>query len=185
MGFKPDIMSVSKQITSSYMPLAAVVFSDAVYDAVADNSHRLGGFAHGFTASGHPVATAVGLENLKIIEERGLIANVANLEPVFLKGLNDMLDFPIVGEARGVGLIGAIELVADKATKRKFAKPGQVGQIANGFAHEEGLILRAIGDTLALCPPLISTEADIREMLRRMHVTVERTVKAVAEQGIA
>ncbi|KFI24754.1 aspartate aminotransferase family protein [Paenirhodobacter enshiensis] len=185
MGFTPDIMSVSKQLTSSYMPLAAVVFSDAVYNAVADNSHRLGGFAHGFTASGHPVATAVGLENLKIIEERGLVAHAAELEPMFQKGLRDMLEFPIVGEARGVGLIGAIDLVADKATKRKFSKPGQVGQIANGFAHEEGLILRAIGDTLALCPPMISTEAEVAEMLRRMRVAVERTVKAVAEQGIA
>lgn len=184
MGFTPDIMCVSKQLTSSYMPLAAVMISDAVFAAIADNSHRIGTFGTGFTASGHPVATAVALENLKIIEERDLIGNAARLEAQFQSGLRAFLDTPLVGEARGTGLIGAVELVADKATKRKFAKPGQVGQIANVFAHEEGLILRAIGDTLALCPPLIVTEDDVTEILRRFGVVLARTAEAVAAQGI-
>lgn len=184
MGFKPDIMSVSKQITSSYMPLAAVLFSDAVYQAVADNSHRLGAFAHGFTASGHPVATAVGLENLKIIEERDLVGQAARLEPGFQAGVRALASKPLVGEARGIGLLAAVELVADKATRAKFQKPGQVGQIANGFAHEEGLILRAIGDTLALCPPLIATEADLARIVEILGVVLDRTAAAVAEQGL-
>ncbi len=185
MGFTPDIMTTSKQITSSYIPLAAVVFSDAIYQAVADNSHRIGTFAHGFTAAGHPVATAVALENLKIIEEKDLVGNAARLEAQFQGGIRALAQSPLVGEARGVGLMAAVEMVADKATKRPFSKPGQVGQIANAFAHEEGLILRAIGDTLALCPPLIVTEADVAEILRLMGVVLERTAAAVAEQGIA
>ncbi|WP_420351216.1 aspartate aminotransferase family protein [Paenirhodobacter sp.] len=184
MGFTPDIMTVSKQITSSYMPLSAVVFSDAIYQAVADNSHKIGTFAHGFTAAGHPVATAVALENLKIIEERDLIGNAARLAPAFQAGMRALADSPIVGEARGVGMMAAVELSADKATKRPFAKPGQVGQIANAIAHEEGLILRAIGDTLALCPPLIVTEADVAEILRLMAVILERTAAEVAARGI-
>ncbi|RWR33055.1 aspartate aminotransferase family protein [Sinirhodobacter populi] len=185
MGFTPDIMTVSKQITSSYMPLAAIVFSDAIYEAVADNSHKIGAFAHGFTAAGHPVATAVALENIAIIEERDLVGNAARLEAPFQSGLRAFADKPLVGEVRGVGLMAAVELVADKATKAKFSKSGQVGQIANRIAHEEGLILRAIGDTLALCPPLIVTEADVAEILRIMGVVLDRTAKEVAEQGIA
>ncbi|WP_062215145.1 aminotransferase, partial [Aureimonas sp. AU20] len=115
-GFTPDIMTLSKQITSSYMPLAAVMLSEAVYAPIADNSARLGVFGHGFTASGHPVATAVALENIAIIEERDLMGNAARLEQPFQAGLRSFADHPLVGEVRGAGLIGALELVADKAT---------------------------------------------------------------------
>ena len=183
-GFTPDIMTVSKQITSSYMPLAAVIVSDPVYQAIADHSSVLGNFGHGFTASGHPVATAVGLENLAIIEERDLMGNAARMEPIFQKGLRAFADHPLVGEVRGTGLIGALELVADKATRRPFAKPGRAGALAAKIGHEEGLIFRAIIDQLALCPPMIVTEEDIKEIMVRIDRTLARLTDAVAQEGL-
>ena len=174
-GFTPDILIASKQLTSSYMPLAAVVFSEAVYDAIADNTAKIGTFGHGFTASGHPVATAVGLENLKIIEERGLVENAARVGPILQARLRELSGHPLVGEVRGVGLIAAIEMVADKATKQTFEMPGKIGAKAFAAAQENGLIVRAIGDAVALCPPLIITEAQIGEMVGRLAKALDET----------
>ena len=123
-GIAPDMLVLSKQITSSYMPLAAVLFTEEIYRAVADNSGKIGTFGHGFTTSGHPVAMAVANENLNIIEERDLVGRAAELSPHFLKELHRFASHPLVGEARGAGLIGAVELVADKATKAPFAGAG-------------------------------------------------------------
>ncbi|TCQ05997.1 4-aminobutyrate--pyruvate transaminase [Rhizobium sp. PP-F2F-G36] len=184
-GFTPDIMTLSKQITSSYMPLAAVLFSDPIYQAIADNSEKIGMFGHGYTASGHPVATAVALENLAIIEERDLMGNAARLEAQFQAGLQAFADHPLVGEARGAGLIGAVELVADKATRKPFDKLGRAGALASTIGHEEGLIFRAIGDQLALCPPLIVTPEDITEIMTRMGRTLDRLKGVVAAEGLA
>ncbi|TIN90057.1 MAG: aminotransferase class III-fold pyridoxal phosphate-dependent enzyme, partial [Mesorhizobium sp.] len=117
-------------------------------------------------------------------EERDLIGNAARLETSFQAGIRSFADHPLVGEARGTGLIGAVELVADKATKRPFAKVGRVGAIAAGIGHEEGLIFRAIGDQLALCPPMISTEDDVKEIMTRMGRTLERLTGAVAKEGL-
>jgi 4-aminobutyrate--pyruvate transaminase len=183
-GFTPDIMIVSKQLTSSYMPLAAVLFSEAVYNAIADNTARLGTFGHGFTASGHPVATAVGLENLKIIEERDLVGNAARVGAVLQERLAVLSDHELVGEVRGVGLIAGIEMVADKATRRSFAAAGKAGAFAFAAGHENGLIVRAIGDTLALCPPMIITEAEVHEMVRRLEKTLDQTAAWVKAEGL-
>ncbi|MGE3994408.1 MAG: aminotransferase [Variibacter sp.] len=113
-GIDPDIMVVSKQLTSSYQPLAAILFSDAIYQAVADNTAKIGTFGHGYTTSGHPVATAVALENVKIILERDLVSRVRDLEPRLQDGLRRFSDHPLVGEVRGVGLIAGVELVPEK-----------------------------------------------------------------------
>ena len=184
-GFSPDIMVTSKQLTSSYMPLAAIVFSEKVYDAIADNTARIGTFGHGFTASGHPVATAVGLENLRIIEERDLIGNAARMGARMQEGLRRLGDHPLVGEVRGAGLIAGLELVADKATKRPFDPIGKAGLMAFEIGHEEGLIIRNVGDTLALCPPMIVTEDDIDEIVDKMGRILERTADWVAQEGLA
>ncbi|WP_334064478.1 aspartate aminotransferase family protein [Limimaricola cinnabarinus] len=184
-GFTPDIMVTSKQLTSSYMPLAAIVFSEKVYDAIADNTARIGTFGHGFTASGHPVATAVGLENLRIIEERDLIGNAARMGARMQEGLRRLGDHPLVGEVRGAGLIAGLELVADKATKRPFDPIGKAGLMAFEIGHEEGLIIRNVGDTLALCPPMIVTEDDIDEIVDKMGRILERTADWVAQEGLA
>ncbi|GGH54384.1 aminotransferase class III-fold pyridoxal phosphate-dependent enzyme [Frigidibacter albus] len=182
-GFTPDIMTVSKQITSSYMPLAAVLFTEEIYDAIADNSHKIGTFGHGYTASGHPVATAVALENIAILEERDLMGAANRLGPRLQAGLRQYADHPLVGEVRGAGLIAGIELVADKATRAPFTPIGRVGAQAAIFGHAEGLIFRAVGDTLALCPPLIVTEADIDEIVEKMGRALDRTAEWLAAQG--
>lgn len=184
-GFTPDIMVLSKQLTSSYMPLAAVVFSEKVYDAIADNTGRIGTFGHGFTASGHPVATAVGLENLKIIEERDLMGNATRMGARLQEGLRQYVDHPLVGEVRGTGLIAGLELVADKASKRAFDPVGKVGLAAFEIGHEEGMIIRNVGDTLALCPSLIVTEGDIDEIVARMGRILDRTQDHVSREGLA
>ncbi len=182
-GFTPDIMTVSKQITSSYMPLAAVLFTEEIYNAIADNSHKIGTFGHGYTASGHPVATAVALENIAILEERDLMGAANRLGPRLQAGLRQYADHPLVGEVRGAGLIAGIELVADKATKAPFTPIGRVGAQAAIFGHAEGLIFRAVGDTLALCPPLIVTEADIDQIVEKMGRALDRTAEWLAAQG--
>lgn len=172
----PDFLVLSKQLTSSYMPLSAIVFSDKVYQVIADNSDRIGAFGHGFTATGHPVATAVALENLKIIAERDLIAHAAEVSPVLQEGLRSRFaDHPLVGEVRGVGLIAGVELVADKAHKTKFNPPGQVAAYLHARGQEHGLILRAIEDTLAFCPPLIITAAEIGMILDRFGAALDET----------
>ncbi|NTF33596.1 aspartate aminotransferase family protein [Rhizobium skierniewicense] len=183
-NFTPDIMTLSKQITSSYMPFAAVMFSDGIYQAIADNSEKIGAFGHGFTASGHPVASAVALENLAIIEERDLMGNAARLEAQFQAGLRSFADHPLVGEARGTGLIGAVELVANKETRKPFEKIGKAGAIASLIGHEEGLIFRAIGDQLALCPPMIITSDEVDEIMVRMGRTLDRLTGAIAAEGL-
>ncbi|MGD0723827.1 MAG: aspartate aminotransferase family protein [Roseiarcus sp.] len=166
-GIAPDILVVSKALTSSYIPLSALVFTDAIYQVLADNAARIGVFAHGFTASGHPVATAVALENLDIIEERGLVANAAALAPQFQARLRGFLGHPYVGEARGIGLIGGLELVADKPARAGFERAGAVGARLAELAQEEGLIIRAIGDIIAFCPPLIITADEIDMLFDR------------------
>ena len=182
-GFKPDLMVVSKQLTSSYVPLAAVLFTDPIYAAIADNSAKIGTFGHGFTTSGHPLATAVALENLKIFEERDLMGHAARMGEVLQRELRQFSTHPLVGEVRGVGLIAGIELVADQATRKPFAPQLKVAARAYGIAHQHGLIVRAIGDTLAVCPPLIITEAQIRELVARLKKALDATASLLATEG--
>ena len=179
-GIKPDLMTLSKQITSSYQPLAAVMISDAIFKAVADNSGKIGTFGHGYTATGHPVATAVALENLAIIEERKLVENAAAMGEILQKRLGALAAHPLVGEVRGAGLIAGVELVADKATKARFEVPGKVGAYVFARAHHHGLIVRNILDTLAFCPPLIITEEQIETMVQAFERTLNDTAEWIA-----
>ncbi|MEX0407583.1 aspartate aminotransferase family protein [Aquibium sp. LZ166] len=172
---KPDMLVLSKQITSSYLPLSAIVISDELYAGIADNSDRLGNFGHGFTTSGHPVATAVALENIRIIEEDGLVANAAAMGERLQAGLGELRDHPMVGEVRGVGLIAAVELVADPATKRAFDPLGKVGAAFFERGHGHGLIVRAVQDSIALCPPLIINAEQVDEVLKRFRLTLDDT----------
>jgi 4-aminobutyrate--pyruvate transaminase len=182
-GFTPDILVTSKQLTSSYMPLAAIVVNDKVYNAIADNTAKLGNFGHGFTGTGHPVACAVGLENLNIIEERDLMGNAKRLEPMFQDGLRAFADHPLIGEIRGVGLIAGLEM-ADKKTKQPFGKPGTVAAKVVALAAEEGLICRNVYDTVALCPPLIVTEDDVREIHARLGRALDRALDWAKSEGM-
>jgi 4-aminobutyrate--pyruvate transaminase len=183
-GFKPDIMVVSKQLTSSYVPLAAVLFSESVYSAVADNTAKIGTFGHGFTTSGHPLAMAIALENLKIIEERDLMGNAARVGAIMQAELARQLgSHPLVGEVRGSGLIAGVELVEDKASKRPFDPQLKVGARTFARGHDNGLIVRAIGDTIALCPPMIITEAQVKEVITRLKKTLDDVAAQLAADG--
>jgi len=183
-GFTPDIIVTSKQLTSSYMPLAAIVMNDKVYDVIADNTAKLGTFGHGFTGSGHPVACAVGLENLNIIEEQDLMGNAARLEGLFQEGLRAFADHPLVGEVRGVGLIAGVELAKDKVTKEAFQPAGSMAGKVVAFAADEGLIVRNVYETVALCPPLIVTEDDIREIHARLGRALDRALDWAKAEGV-
>ena len=159
-GLEPDIMTLSKQLSSSYMPISALLVNEKVYGPVADESHKIGTWGHGYTASGHPVAAAVALENLRIIEERDLVGHVKDVSPRFLKRLNAFSDHPLVVETRGLGLIGAIEVAHEKHADA----PGALGGKMNRELQERGLISRNMGDALAFCPPLVITEGQVDEM---------------------
>lgn len=176
-GIEPDIMVVSKQITSSYQPLAAVLLSESLHNVITRYSGELGVFGHGYTASGHPVATAVALENIRIIEERGLVENAARSGEVLQSSLRALAGHPMVGEVRGTGLIAAVELVADKQTKRPFDPLGKAGAAVFERAHAHGLIVRGIQDSIAFCPPLIITEDQVRDMVERFVRTLEDVQK--------
>ncbi|WP_458371228.1 aminotransferase class III-fold pyridoxal phosphate-dependent enzyme [Pseudomonas fluorescens] len=162
-------------MSSSYQPIAAILMNDAVYQGIADQSHSIGTLGHGFTGSGHPVATAVALENLKIIEEEGLVQHAAEMGMILRKGLQQFADHPLVGEVRGVGLIAAVELVADRHTKEPFESVGRLGRYLSKQAHDRGMISRAMGDALAFCPPLNSTEKDINAILGVFGMCLEAT----------
>ena len=180
----PDFMVLSKQLTSSYQPLAAIMMSDAVYQTIAAHSEKLGTLGHGFTGTGHPVATAVGLENLAIIEEQNLVENAAAMGRVLRAELARFADHPLVGEIRGEGLIAAVQLVADKASRTRFDPEGKVGTFFFERAHDHGLIIRNIKDAIAFCPPLIITADQVREMVTRFEATLNDTLAYAQAEGM-
>lgn len=158
-NLEPDIMTLSKQLSSSYMPISALLVNENVYGPVADESARIGVWGHGYTGSGHPVAAAVALENLKIIEERDLVAHVQAISSRFMKRLNQLGEHDLAVEARGIGLIGAVEFAHES-----LPNPGALGGRINKAMQERGLISRNMGDALAFCPPLIISEKQVDEM---------------------
>ncbi len=176
-GLKPDTISVAKAITSAYSPLGAVTVSEDVYQAMLDESRKIGTFGHGYTYSGHPLSTAIGLKTLEIYERDNIVGQVQSVAPIFQSRLNALSSHPLVGEARGIGLIGAVELVADKAARTPFDPKLGAAAHASQMCQEEGLITRAIfGDALALCPPLIITEQQTHEMFDALERGLERSL---------
>ena len=184
-GIKPDIMSVAKQLSSSYLPISAVLISDELYQAVARNSEKIGVFGHGFTYSGHPVAAAVAVETLKIYEERDIVSHVKKVAPLFQEGLRAFAGHPLVGEVRGVGLVAAVELVADKKSKRPFDPAGLAGAACDRLMRDQGLILRNMIDSMALCPPLIITEDEVKLLLERFGAGLDATAAWLKQEGLA
>lgn len=177
-GFTPDMFSVAKGLSSGYLPIAAVVVSDAVYQAVADEGHRNGVFGHGFTYSGHPVASAVAAEALRIYHEIDVVGRAQTLGQRLLAGLHDALgDHPMVGEVRGVGLLAGVELVADRRTKQGFAAELRVGAQVERACRQRGIILRNMGDVLALCPPYIIEPDQIDELVAALTLAIQDTRK--------
>jgi 4-aminobutyrate--pyruvate transaminase len=184
-GLKPDIITMAKALSSAYLPISATVISDELYQAFVAQSEKIGVFAHGFTYSAHPVCCAVALETLRIYEERDILSHVRRVTPRLQDELRRFAGHPLVGEVRGVGLLAGVELVKDKATKAPFDPKAGVGALFAARAQEHGLILRAMIDTVALCPPLVISEAEIDEMLRRFGRALDDTAAALERAGLA
>jgi 4-aminobutyrate--pyruvate transaminase len=185
LGMRPDTISVAKAITSAYLPLGAVMVPETMYQAMLDESRKVGTFGHGFTYSGHPASCAVALKTLEIYRRDRIVEGVAAKAPRFQARLSALAEHPLVGEARGIGLIGGLEIVADKATKRQFDPKKAVAAKVAAFAQGEGLICRNLfGDRIALCPPLIISEAEIDELFDRLTRALDRTAAWVAQEGL-
>ncbi|GLR41691.1 aspartate aminotransferase family protein [Mesorhizobium amorphae] len=182
-GIRPDIMVLSKQISSSYLPISALLINERVFEPIAEESDRIGTFGHGFTGGGHPVAAAVALENLKLIEERDLVGNARAVGAHLQARLRRLASHPLVGEVRGVGLIAAVELVADKAGKAPWGKPGALGALVNGLLQQNGVISRNMGDAIAFCPPLIITEAQVNTLVDAFERSLTAALPQVRAQG--
>jgi 4-aminobutyrate--pyruvate transaminase len=181
---KPDMVIMAKQLTSGYQPMSATVISGAIFDALVRQSEKIGVFAHGFTYSGHPVAAAVAVETLKIYEERRTLDHVRSVMPRFQERLRQLGSHPLVGEARGMGLIGAIELVENKQSKKSFDAVLTVGALAAETALANGLIVRAAGDALAICPPLIIEPEQIDQLFDRLASTLDQTHAELRRRGV-
>jgi 4-aminobutyrate---pyruvate transaminase len=176
-GFQPHSITIAKALTSAYVPMAALTVPEPMYQAMLDQSRKIGTFGHGFTYSGHPVAAAVALKTLEIYARDHIFARAAQMAPQFRARLDALGQHPLVGEARGMGLVGAVELVADKAAKRSFEAKAGVGPRAVGFAQAEGLILRFMpGDVLSICPPLIISPAELDELFDRLGKALDLTL---------
>jgi 4-aminobutyrate--pyruvate transaminase len=175
MGIAPTTMSLAKAVSSAYLPLSAVLLPEFMYDPIVQQSGAVGTFGHGFTYSGHPVCAAVALRTIELMEERELFAHAARVGVPFQQRLAAFGDHPLVGEARGVGLIGAVELVADKRTKAPFPAALGVGAVCSARCEANGLIVRALGDTIALCPPLIIDANQVDELFTKLGRALDET----------
>ncbi|MFK5997779.1 MAG: aspartate aminotransferase family protein [Rhodobacterales bacterium] len=178
-GIKPDVIVMSKQLTSTYFPFSAIMLNERVYAPIAEESGRIGVLGHGFTGGAHPVGAAIALENLNIIMERDLVGHAAELGVMFQQGLRDFASHPLVGEVRGVGLIGALELVTDKAAKKGLDAPGQLGGLVNAAFLDQGVISRNMADAMAFCPPLIITEDQVKDLFNRVETALDVVAKEV------
>ena len=182
-NLKPDMMTMAKALTSGYVPMSALMVSEKIYDAMKQESEKIGLFVHGFTYGGHPLAAAVGLEALTIYKERNIIDHVRAVAPALQEGLQKFAGHPLVGEVRGVGLVGAVEIVADKKTKTSFDPSQGVMPYLIGRAQAHGLIVRMIADCVAFSPPLIITEAEIEEMLSSFGKTLDDAQSWILQQS--
>jgi putrescine---pyruvate transaminase len=177
-GIRPDLITFAKAVTSGYIPLSGVIVDDKIADALMAHEDD---FNHGYTFSGHPVACAVALKNIEIMEQERLVPRVTEFGgPALAKLLAKFKDHPLVGEVRSVGLLGAIELVADKRLRRRFADPGRVGLICRDHFFREGFIMRAVFDTMVTAPSLIWTQTQFDEAEIVIRRALDLTLNDVA-----
>jgi 4-aminobutyrate--pyruvate transaminase len=184
-NFQPDSMSIAKALSSAYLPISAVLLSPELVEIIEEEAVRLGGLWHAFTYSAHPVSAAVALKTLELYARRDTFGHVRKVAPHFMKRLTALRDHPLVGEADGVGLIGAVELAADKKTRRNFEAAKGVGAKCGQFCQDEGIIVRALlSDRIALCPPLVISESEIDEMFDRLTRGLNKTLDWVKAEGL-
>ncbi len=178
-GIKPDLLTCAKQMSSAYFPIGAVMLSEPIYQSFVENSRKLGVFGTGNTYGGHPVAAAVALETLKIYEDDDILGHLVNISGHFQKRLAELSKHKLVGEARGVGLIGGLELVANKKTRKQFPEASKASVTATEKILGQNLILRPLpGDVIGICPPLIITEQEIDDIF-------DRTIRGLDEAEVA
>ncbi len=182
VGMQPDMLITAKALSASYLPISAVMVNQKVYDALESGSDRVGMFAHGMTYTGHPVSAAVALECIKIYERDKILSHVRKVGPLLQKGLRKRVaSHPLVGEVRGIGMVAGVELVADKATRRSFPASDQMGIRLRAEAIRRGLILRAIGDTIGISPPLILTEREIEFLVDTLCASLDALHASLSE----
>ncbi len=170
---KPDLMSIAKGLSSGYLPIGGVMFSDQVAEALIEKG---GEFQHGFTYSGHPVCCAVATANVRILRDEGIVERVENdTGPYFQARLRELGDHPLVGEVRGAGLIAGILLVKDKRTRQRFVRPGDVGLICRDYSLDNGLVMRATEDSMVLSPPLVISREEIDELVALARKSLDMT----------
>jgi len=180
-----DLISVAKALSSAYLPIGAVMMSEEIYQGLRAGGDKFGMWNTGYTYSGHPAPAAVALETLKIYEERDTIGHVRSVVPAFQDGLQRFADHPLVGEVRGVGLVGAIELTPDKAGKGVFDPAAKIAPYFAARALAHGVVLRALpSDSIAFCPPLIITEDEIAMVMERAAKALDDTWEHVQKQGL-
>ena len=184
LDIRPTTMSIAKALSSAYLPISAVLLPEYMYEAFADQSSELGNFAHGFTYSGHPVCAAVALRNLELMEEMDLFAHSQSMGSLLQQRLQQFVGHPIVGEVRGKGLIAALELVRCADPRTPFQPSDGVGAFCSNACHEAGLVLRNLGDSIAICPPLIISEGQIDELAAKLAIALDQTLEWVKKQGL-
>ncbi|BFM15676.1 aspartate aminotransferase family protein [Maricurvus nonylphenolicus] len=176
-GIKPDFMPIAKGLSSGYLPIGGVMFSDRVAEVLKNEAGEIN---HGYTYSGHPAAAAVALKNLEIIQDEKLVERVAeDTGPYLQDRWQELLDHPLVGETRGVGLVCALELVKDKTTRERLAPDGKAGGLCRDFCTSNGLVMRATGDIMLISPPLTITRDEIDELIEKAKKSLDDTLKAI------
>lgn len=182
MGIKPDLMSFAKQLSSAYVPISAAVIPGEMYEAMVEPSAEVGIFGHGYTYTGHPVTCAAALKALEIYERENLFALAAKSGAYLQQRLKEFANHPLVGEVRGRGLLGAVELVANKETGAAFAD-GRVGAFAQRSCQEHGLLIRTVaGNSVAFCPPLIITTSQIDELIDKFSQALAATMEYASQE---
>ena len=183
--FTPDILVTSKALTSGYFPMAAVLLSPEMDRRLHRAAEAFGEFPHGFTTGGSPVAAAVALETIALITEPGgLLDNVKAVAPALESALQEFEDHPLVGEVRCIGLLGALEIVADKGGKRPFAPDHEIGERIVSMAYARGLVTRPIGDAVIVAPPFIITAEQISELMGSLRAVLDELADAAAREGM-
>ncbi|HEY0303284.1 MAG TPA: aminotransferase class III-fold pyridoxal phosphate-dependent enzyme, partial [Rhizomicrobium sp.] len=176
----PDIMTMAKGLSSGYQPISAISLGTRMGETLLNANEEM---VHGFTYSGHPVASAVALKNLEVIERDGLVPRVKTaIGPYLQRRLRETFsEHRIVGEVRGIGLLAAVELVRDKAQRKFFPDPGTIGTLCRNYCFNDGLVCRAIRDTMVLAPPLVVSEGEVEEIVAKLKSAIDRTARDVGK----
>jgi putrescine aminotransferase len=178
-GIEADLMPIAKGMSSGYLPIGGLMVAERVARVLIEKG---GDFNHGFTYSGHPAACAVACATINILRDEGIVERVRNdIGPYLQQRWRELADHPLVGEARGVGLIGALELVKDKARRQTFADPGEVGTLCRDICIANGLVMRAVRDTMIIAPPLVITRTQVDELMEKARKALDETLSKASQ----